>query len=234
MQHLFGDLENTAGTSKHAWPDQQLTLFLSFASTPATDRINVYRSYCAISRRIKWANNIKVWLEAFAATKCDKIFSGDQPRQNGTIFERFRGPLCLHHQGEMRWLSSVCYIHSVCLFLYGPRPMGIEDQSNLYHSIRVAAPGMIQSLCTGLEDSHESLEEHRSALCQDHETRPKTQATPAFRRANTMGQNSAVPWVTLDTRLIWSAHVNQVRKKAAERLVLLSPLLNRRSGLVCP
>jgi hypothetical protein len=37
--------------------------------------------------------------------------------------------------------------------------------------------------------------------------------------------------VTLDTRLIWSAHVNQVGRKAARRLGVLGPLLNRRSGL---
>jgi hypothetical protein len=37
--------------------------------------------------------------------------------------------------------------------------------------------------------------------------------------------------VTLDTRLTWSAHVNQVRKKSAQRLGVLGPLLNRRSGL---
>jgi hypothetical protein len=37
--------------------------------------------------------------------------------------------------------------------------------------------------------------------------------------------------VTLDTQLTWSAHVNQVGNKAAQRLGLLGPLLNRRSGL---
>jgi hypothetical protein len=37
--------------------------------------------------------------------------------------------------------------------------------------------------------------------------------------------------VTLDTRLTWSAHVNQVGRKAAQRLDVLGPLLNRRSGL---
>jgi hypothetical protein len=36
---------------------------------------------------------------------------------------------------------------------------------------------------------------------------------------------------TFDTRLTWSAHVSQVRKRAAERLGMLGPLLNRRSGL---
>jgi hypothetical protein len=37
--------------------------------------------------------------------------------------------------------------------------------------------------------------------------------------------------VSLDTQLSWSAHVNQVGKKAAQRLGVLGPLLNRRSGL---
>jgi hypothetical protein len=37
--------------------------------------------------------------------------------------------------------------------------------------------------------------------------------------------------VNLDTQLTWSAHVNQVGKKAAQRLGVLGPLLNRRSGL---
>jgi hypothetical protein len=37
--------------------------------------------------------------------------------------------------------------------------------------------------------------------------------------------------VTLDTQLTWSAHVNQVRKRAAQRLGMLGPLLNRRSVL---
>jgi hypothetical protein len=37
--------------------------------------------------------------------------------------------------------------------------------------------------------------------------------------------------VTLDTRLTWSAHVNQLRKKAAQRLGVLGPLLKKRSRL---
>jgi hypothetical protein len=36
--------------------------------------------------------------------------------------------------------------------------------------------------------------------------------------------------VTLDAQLTWSAEVNPVRKKAAQRLGVLGPLLNRRSG----
>jgi hypothetical protein len=37
--------------------------------------------------------------------------------------------------------------------------------------------------------------------------------------------------VTLDTRLTWSAYINQAGRKAAQRLDVLGPLLNRRSGL---
>jgi hypothetical protein len=37
--------------------------------------------------------------------------------------------------------------------------------------------------------------------------------------------------VTLDTQLTWSAHVNHVVKKAAQRLGVLGPILNRRKGL---
>jgi len=45
--------------------------------------------------------------------------------------------------------------------------------------------------------------------------------------------------VTLDKRLTWSSPIEQVRKKAAQRLGVLGTLLNRRSGLsvclsVCP
>jgi hypothetical protein len=37
--------------------------------------------------------------------------------------------------------------------------------------------------------------------------------------------------VILDTRMTWSPHIVQVKKKAAQRLGLLGPLLHRRSGL---
>ena len=37
--------------------------------------------------------------------------------------------------------------------------------------------------------------------------------------------------MTLDKRLTWSKHIDQVRKKAAQRLGILGPHLNRRSGL---
>jgi len=37
--------------------------------------------------------------------------------------------------------------------------------------------------------------------------------------------------VTLDTRLTWSPHVNQVRKSAVQRMGTLGPLLNMKSDL---
>ena len=37
--------------------------------------------------------------------------------------------------------------------------------------------------------------------------------------------------VTLDRRLTWSSLIDQVRRKAIQRLGILSPLLNKRSGL---
>lgn len=37
--------------------------------------------------------------------------------------------------------------------------------------------------------------------------------------------------LTLDTRLTWSTHIDQVSKKAAQRLGVSVPLLNRSSGL---
>jgi len=37
--------------------------------------------------------------------------------------------------------------------------------------------------------------------------------------------------VTLDKRLTWSPHIDQVRKKTAQRMGMLSPILNRKSDL---
>jgi formate-dependent phosphoribosylglycinamide formyltransferase (GAR transformylase) len=37
--------------------------------------------------------------------------------------------------------------------------------------------------------------------------------------------------VTLDKRLTWATHIDQAREKASQRLGVLGPLLNKRSGL---
>ena len=37
--------------------------------------------------------------------------------------------------------------------------------------------------------------------------------------------------VNLDTRLTWSPHIDQVRKRTSQRMGMLGPLLNRKSDL---
>jgi len=46
-----------------------------------------------------------------------------------------------------------------------------------------------------------------------------------------MGRTTCYLVVTLDTRLTWSPHIDQVRKKPAQRMGMLDHLLNRRSDL---
>jgi hypothetical protein len=46
-----------------------------------------------------------------------------------------------------------------------------------------------------------------------------------------MGRHYSLSGVTLGTRLTWSPHIDQVRNKAAQRLGMLGPLLNRNSDL---
>jgi hypothetical protein len=53
----------------------------------------------------------------------------------------------------------------------------------------------------------------------------------SFSESQYSGSKPRYLGVTLDTQLTWSAHVNQVGKKATQRLGVLGPLLNRRSGL---
>ena len=44
-----------------------------------------------------------------------------------------------------------------------------------------------------------------------------------------MGRNHSLSGVTLDKDLTWSPHIDQVRKKTAQRMGMLGPLLNRNS-----
>jgi hypothetical protein len=46
-----------------------------------------------------------------------------------------------------------------------------------------------------------------------------------------MGRQNSLSGVTLDTRLTWSPHIDQIRKGAAQSLGMLGPLLNRKSAL---
>jgi hypothetical protein len=46
-----------------------------------------------------------------------------------------------------------------------------------------------------------------------------------------MGRYNSLPGVTLDRRLTWSPHINQISRRTAQRMGMLGPLLNRRSEL---
>jgi hypothetical protein len=60
---------------------------------------------------------------------------------------------------------------------------------------------------------------------------PKHRPVHLFGEPNQWVDTARNLGVTLDKRLTWSTHVDQVRKKAAQRLGILRPLLHRRSGL---
>ena len=53
----------------------------------------------------------------------------------------------------------------------------------------------------------------------------------SFRGANQLGRYSSLSGVTLDKRLTWSPHIEQVSRRTAQRLILLGLLLHRRSDL---
>ena len=46
-----------------------------------------------------------------------------------------------------------------------------------------------------------------------------------------MGPNYSLSWVNLDKLLTWTPHIDQVRKKTAQGMGMLCPLLNRKSDL---
>ena len=61
--------------------------------------------------------------------------------------------------------------------------------------------------------------------------KPRAVQLSTLRGANPMGRRRPLSWGDLEKGLTWSKHIDQVRKKAAQRLGTLGPLLNRRSGL---
>jgi len=46
-----------------------------------------------------------------------------------------------------------------------------------------------------------------------------------------MGRNYSLSVLTLDTRLTWSPHIDQIRKRTAQRMGMLGPLMNRKNDL---
>jgi hypothetical protein len=47
-----------------------------------------------------------VRFEAFTASECNEVFSGDQLCDNGVSIQRFRDCLCLHYQGKQHGLRQ--------------------------------------------------------------------------------------------------------------------------------
>jgi hypothetical protein len=82
-----------------------------------------------------------------------------------------------------------------------------------------------------LEDCHQRLKEHGVALCRDYEKCSVLRPVQLYGELIPLVESARYLGVTLDTRLTWSAHVNQVERKMDQRLGVLDPLLNRRSGL---
>lgn len=70
-----------------------------------------------------------------------------------------------------------------------------------------------------------------SLLCQDCETHPRLSASSTLRGASQFGWHAQYLWVTWDTQLTWSNHINQVRRKATQIFCVLGPILSMRSGL---
>jgi hypothetical protein len=72
----------------------------------------------------------------------------------------------------------------------------------------------------------------RAQLCflLRREAHPKTQTSTVSRRVGECVETVRYLVETIRTEFSWSAHVNQVEKKEAEKLGVLSPLLNKISG----
>jgi hypothetical protein len=82
-----------------------------------------------------------------------------------------------------------------------------------------------------LENRHECVEEHLDHLRAGRTALDPAPTSNTFRRINPMGRTTCYLVVTLDTRFTWSPHIDQVRKKAAQRMDMLDHLLKRRSDL---
>jgi hypothetical protein len=96
-------------------------------------------------------------------------------------------------------------------------------------------PGVLSrwtgSPAAGLEDCHQRLEEHCRTLCKAAIRIQRPRPVQCLGESIQWVETARYLGVTLDAQLTCSAHVYHVGKKAAQRLGVLGPLLNRRSGL---
>ena len=78
---------------------------------------------------------------------------------------------------------------------------------------------------------HQCLKEFRDVIRQDRYARPEPPSVQLSWEPTQWVDDTRYLGMTLDKRPTWSKRIDHARKKAAQRLGKLGPLLNRRSGL---
>ena len=86
-------------------------------------------------------------------------------------------------------------------------------------------PRRLRALAERMEDRHQRIEKHGDAL--HPQAYPESSSSCAVRGTN---HTARYLGVTLDKRLTWSSHVDQVRKKAGQRLEMLGTSTQERSS----
>jgi hypothetical protein len=82
-----------------------------------------------------------------------------------------------------------------------------------------------------MENRPKCLQEHRDNLRACRTAFHTAPTSHTLRGTNPMGRHNSLSGVTLDTRLTWSPHIDQVRKKTARMIGMLRPLRNRKNDL---
>ena len=135
-------------------------------------------------------------------------------------------------------LQSVCQCHALS---FAPRGVGPLRGRHSHHS-HVRKPTLLVSyLESYFNDLQRWLSEWRIAINVSKSTaiifasagRRFIQPRPVklFRESIQLIETTLYPGVILDTRLTWSPHIDQLRKRATQMLGILCPLLNRKSDL---
>ena len=82
-----------------------------------------------------------------------------------------------------------------------------------------------------MENRHKRFKELRYHLLACRTSLHSAPISDSFRGANQFDRYHSLSGVTLDKRLTWSSHIEQVIRRTAQRMGLLGPLLNRGSYL---
>jgi len=82
-----------------------------------------------------------------------------------------------------------------------------------------------------MENRHKRFKELRHHLRASGTALHSAPISDSFRGADQFGRYDLLSGVTLDKRLTWWPHIEQVSRRTAQSMGLLVPLLNRRSDL---